>query len=145
MKSRSIVLFAMGLSLAGPVTAADPNIKPGMWETTSTMTMKSAQFPMPPHTQTVSECVTEEKVSEGQAFLEQDGDCTVSRKDLRADGMDYTMTCMRGEEGTLTMNASMRFNGDTMSGSIEGNMESPMGEMIMNMELSGRRTGSCAP
>ncbi len=141
---KSIAPAVLGLIVAGPVAAADPDIDPGLWETTSTVTIKSAQFSMPPRTDTRSECVTAEKITEGQAFLEQDGECTFERKELRDDGMDYTMTCEGGEEGAITMNASMKFNGGSMTGTIDGTMQSPLGEMSMNIEMSGRRTGSCA-
>ena len=85
------VLAASAVSLAA--VAEEPNINPGMWETTSTVTIQSDQFPIPPRTDTSSECVTAEKIAEGQAFLEDNEDCEFTNKDMRADGMDYTMTC----------------------------------------------------
>jgi hypothetical protein len=124
--------------------AQDPNINPGMWETTSTVTIESEQMPIPPRTDTSSECVTAEKIADGQAFLEENSEeCDFTNRDLRDDGMDYTMTCSSPEGGTVTMNASMQFDGDSMSGTIDGDIESPMGMMRMNVELSGKRTGDC--
>ncbi len=141
---KSISRAACGLMLAAPVMAVDPNIDPGLWETTSIVTIKSSQFSMPPRMDTRSECVTAEKITEGQAFLEQDGECTFSKKELRADGMDYVITCKGGEQGEITMNAALEFNGNAMTGRIDGTMQSPLGEMNMLVELAGRRTGSCA-
>ncbi|MGB0514918.1 MAG: DUF3617 domain-containing protein [Wenzhouxiangellaceae bacterium] len=143
MNLKSIMMVALGTALAGPVAAEDPNINPGMWETTSTVTLESAQFSMPPRTETNSECLTAEKIAEGQAFLEDNDDCEFSNKDLRPDGMDYTMTCNSPDGGTVKMNATMNFDGDTMTGTVDGSMESPMGEMTMKVELSGQRTGDC--
>jgi hypothetical protein len=135
------VLAASAVSFAA--FAEDPNINPGMWETTSTVTIQSEQFPIPPRTDTSNECVTAEKIAEGQAFLEENDDCEFSNKDMRADGMDYTMTCASPDGGSVTMNASMKFDGDSMSGSVVGDIESPMGVMKMNVEMSGTRTGDC--
>jgi len=136
-----IFLAASAASL--PALAEDPNITPGMWETTSTVTIQSEQIPIPPRTDTSSECVTAEKIAEGQAFLRDSDECEFTSKDLRADGMDYTMRCSSPEGGTVTMNASMQFNGDAMSGTIDGDIESSMGAMQMNVEMSGKRTGDC--
>lgn len=145
MDFKSIALAALSVAVSASVTAAEPNIIPGMWETTSTITMKAAQFSMPARTETNSECVTPDKINKGQAFLEDNKDCEFSKKEMRADGMDYTMTCNNPEGGSVTMNSSMQFNGETMTGSVDGTMESPMGPMTMTIELSGRRTGACSP
>ncbi|MDT8437645.1 MAG: DUF3617 family protein [Wenzhouxiangellaceae bacterium] len=141
MKTAVSVVIA-SLALSASALAEDPNINPGLWETTSTVTIQSEQFPIPPRTDTTTECVTAEKIAEGQAFLEDNEDCEFTRKDMRADGMDYTMTCS-GQGGDVTMNASMKFGGDSMSGTIDGDMQSPMGAMKMMVEMNGRRTGDC--
>ncbi|MEE4190659.1 MAG: DUF3617 family protein [Halieaceae bacterium] len=143
MTIKSVAVSALSLALATAAHAVEPNINPGMWETTSTITLKSAQFSMPARTETNSECLTSEQVAEGQAFLEQDGDCTFAKKDLRADGMDYAMTCKTPEGGTVDLNASMQFKGESMTGTIDGTMGTPMGEMTMNIVLSGQRKGGC--
>ncbi|MGK7297353.1 MAG: DUF3617 domain-containing protein [Candidatus Wenzhouxiangella sp. M2_3B_020] len=143
MRFKSFATLLAAASISAPVLAEDPNIEPGMWETTSTVTIQSEQFPIPPRTDTSSECVTAEKIEEGQAFLEDNDDCEFTNKDMRADGMDYTMTCRSQDGSKVTMDASMKFNGNSMSGTIDGNIESPMGVMQMNVEMSGERTGDC--
>lgn len=143
MNLKYLSALCAATALSATALAEDPNIDPGMWETTSTVTIESEQFPIPPRTDTTSECVTLEKIKEGQAFLEDNEDCEFTNKDMRADGMDYTMTCNSPEGGTVTMNASMKFDGDSMSGTIDGDIESPMGVMKMNVEMSGTRTGDC--
>jgi hypothetical protein len=52
------------------------------------------------------------------------------------------MECNNGGMA-MTMTASMAFNGDTMEGTVKGEMESPMGPMQMNVTMSGRRLGDC--
>lgn len=139
----ALSLAAAALLASAAATAEDPNINPGMWETTSTVTIESEQFPIPPRTDTSSECVTREKIEDGQAFLDDNEDCEFTNKDMRADGMDYSMTCTSPDGGAVTMDASMKFNGDSMSGNISGQLESPMGVMNMKVEMAGTRTGDC--
>jgi len=136
-------VIAAVLSASATSAQEAPNVTPGMWETTSTVTIQSEQFPIPPRTETTTECVTAEKIQEGQAFLENDENCEYTQKDLRSDGMDYVMSCTSPDGGQITMNASMEFAGDTMTGTITGDIESPMGMMQMNVELDGKRTGDC--
>jgi len=145
MHLKSLLCGALTATLAGTTLAQDPrpNITPGMWETTSTVSIESEQFSMPPRTETNSECITEDKIAEGQAFLEDNEDCEFTSKEVRADGMDYSMTCNSPDGGTVTMDASMNFGGETMDGTVDGQMESPMGAMQMNIEMQGQRTGEC--
>ncbi|MDT8448657.1 MAG: DUF3617 family protein [Wenzhouxiangellaceae bacterium] len=143
MIARILIAAAAAGALTAAAVAEDPNINPGMWETTSTVTIESEQFPIPSRTDTTTDCVTAEDIAEGQAFLEDSEDCEFTNKDVRADGMDYTMTCTSADGGTVTMDASMKFEGDSMAGTITGDIESPMGLMKMNVEMSGQRTGDC--
>lgn len=143
MNVKPALSLALTAALCLPALAETPNINPGMWETTSTVSIESAQFQMPPRTDTTTECVTAAKIAEGQAFLEDNEDCEFSHKDLRSDGMDYTMTCSSPDGGSITLNASMKFDGDRMSGTVDGTMDSPMGAMNTKIEMSGRRTGDC--
>lgn len=136
-------LTALAAAFAMPVVADTPNVNPGMWETTSTVTIESEQFPIPPRTDTTSECLTEERIADGMAFLNDSEECQFTDKDLRSDGMDYTMVCSSPDGGTVTMNASLKFNGDSMDGEINGDVDSPMGVMKMSIEMQGRRTGDC--
>jgi len=136
-------IAACALPLAQHAGAQDPNINPGMWETASTVTIQSEQFPIPPRTDSSRDCVTAEDIAEGQAFLDDNEDCEFTGKDVRSDGMDYAMVCESPDGGTVTMTASMRFDGDSMSGNIEGEIESPMGAMQMRVEMTGERIGDC--
>lgn len=143
MNRKIALTLALTAGICMQAGAEAPNVNPGMWETTSTVSLESAQFSMPSRTDSSSDCVTAEKIAEGQAFLDENEDCTFSNKEIRADGMDYSMTCNSPDGGSIEMNASMKFNGDTMSGTVNGQMDSPMGAMNMKVEMSGRRTGDC--
>ena len=84
--------------------------------------------------------MTAEKIAEGQAFLEDNDDCEFSEKDMRADGMDYTMTCKSPDGGSVTMNASMKFDGDSMTGTIDGDIDRGLnGRMVTGHVDRGRR------
>ena len=126
------------------IAEVEPNINPGMWENTSTMTFDS-EFPIPDQTETHTECLTEEEIKSGDAFMEMEDldECEITHRDMRADGMDYAVSCV-GPDGTrVDMNASMEFNGDTAGGVITGDMETPMGPIQMNIRIEGRRIGDC--
>ncbi|MDT8409657.1 MAG: DUF3617 family protein [Wenzhouxiangellaceae bacterium] len=143
MKLQHLLAGVAGLAVGFSAMAEQPNIEPGMWETTSNLSIESEQFPIPPRSDTSSSCVTAEEIAEGQAFLDDNEECDFTRKDIRADGMDYSMTCETPDGGRTQMDASMKFNGDSMSGLITGDIESPMGVMKMKIELNGRRIGDC--
>jgi hypothetical protein len=133
---------ALAVSLSLSVSAETPNINPGMWEYNSTIRFQS-DFPIPDQTDTTTECVTEEDILQGDAFIEEMEGCEMTRRELRRDGMDYVMECSAPDGTSVTMRATMDFNGDSASGTITGDMETPMGPMTMNIELQGRRIGDC--
>lgn len=139
-----IAVAALSASLALSAAADEaPNIEPGNWENTSTVTF-SSEFPIPDQTDTSTNCITAEDVANGQTFMDEPMEgCTITNRDVRADGMDYSMSCEQGEGMSMTMDARMEFNGDTMEGTISGEMQSPMGPMQMNVTISGRRIGDC--
>jgi hypothetical protein len=129
--------------LSASALADEPNINPGMWETTSTVSINSPQFSLPPQTQSTSDCVTAEDIDQGDVFLEDNEECEITNKDIRSDGMNYTMTCSNPDGSTMSMTADISFDGDAMSGNVDGQMQSAMGEMTMKIEISGERTGDC--
>lgn len=137
------ILAAASLLVFGcSVTADTPNLEPGMWEYQNKMSFDS-EFPIPDQEQTNQECLTLDDIKRGDAFLDDVDECDVTRQDIRSDGMDYSMIC-RGPDGTeMRMDASMQFNGDTATGTITGEMETPMGPMSMSIEMNGRRIGDC--
>jgi len=137
-------LFAVALtaSLSAAVSAETPNIEPGNWEYTSRVSFQS-QFPIPEQSDTSTNCVTEEDINKGDAFMQEMDGCTITNRDVRSDGVDYSMNCDSGDGTSMTMDASIEFNGDTMEGTISGEMQSPMGPMQMNVAMTGRRIGDC--
>ena len=144
MSKRNLILSVLLLSFACCITAqADtPNIEPGEWETTSSITMEGP-FPIPPQEDTSTQCVTQEDIDEGMAFMDDDENCEVIERDVQRDSMSVTMSCNTGDAMTMTMKMDMEFDGDSMEGAMVGDMESPMGPMKMNVTMSGKRIGDC--
>lgn len=147
MKNRlTAPLIALGTAvfvLPGIAAAEQPNIEPGLWEYENEFIYEAA-VPIPDRSATNQECVTLEDVQEGYAFLDDEGmdGCEMTHLDLRSDGMDYTLEC-KDEGIQFNMDASMEFRGDSASGLITGEMETPMGPVSMRVQMEGRRIGDC--
>lgn len=133
---------ALFLGVTASAVAETPNIEPGLWEYKNRMSF-SGDIPIPAQEQTTEECLTAEDIAQGEAFLDDVEECEITHQDLRRDGMNLTMICNQAEGMQMTMEADMQFNGDTASGTIAGNMETPMGAMAMNISMTGRRIGDC--
>jgi hypothetical protein len=147
MKNRltalSVALGAALLTLPGLVAAGEPNIRPGLWESESAFSYEG-NMPFPARTVTSEECVTHEDIKQGFTFFddeEMDG-CEITHADVRSDGMEYTLACM-ADEVQLTMEGSMKFQGDTASGEVAGAMNTPMGPVTMRIKMASRRIGDC--
>lgn len=145
MKFTTLLVVGIAVTFMSMQVSADdtPNINYGMWETTTTTSMTSDAFNMPETTQTYSDCVTEEQVREGQAFIQDMEQCEVLEQSMTKDSMEMNMTCSQPQMGEMKMNMSMKFDGNSSSGTITGEMQSPMGKMLMNITLDSRRTGDC--
>jgi hypothetical protein len=137
--------LAAAAILAGTTMVAiadQPNINPGMWEYTTTMSFQS-DFPIPDQSDTRTECVTAEDIAEGDTFIEEMEGCDLTRRDLTRDRLDYVMECRAPDGTTMRMEANVEFNGDSSTGHVTGDMETPMGPMKMDIRMLGRRTGDC--
>lgn len=140
MKFRKIAIVA---AAALPLTAfaVQPNIQPGEWELNSVTTFPGT--PMPEQRESSRECVTAEDLAQGLVFDVDVEGCQITDKDIRADGMSYSMTCQDQGDFEMTMDASMRFQGDRTDGSMEAQMLTPMGPMQMRVRIEGHRIGDC--
>lgn len=138
---RTTVLLVTLLLLSPFALAQTPNIQAGEWEMTSTTSFPGT--PMPEQSETVLECLTEEEIQEGLAMDMDIEGCEMQSQDIRRDGMDYTLFCEQVDGMQMQMNASFRFMGDRTEGRIDAQMETPMGPMEMQVEMSGHRVGDC--
>jgi len=130
-----------GLLMASSVQAETPNIEPGNWRYQSQVSFVS-DFPIPEQNETSTNCITQEQIDKGDAFIEDTEGCELTTRDIRSDRMKYVMEC--ANQGTnMVMNAEVKFMGDRMEGKITGDMQSAMGAMKMNVTMTGQRIGDC--
>lgn len=126
-------LLGLSLCFAAPALAADM-MKPGLWETATTMEMPGMPFQPPP--QTVRHCYTAQEVREEP--VPKDDNCKVS--DLKSAGnkVSWKVECkgeMAGKgEGQIT------YQGDS---AYEGWTRMQAQGMNMTMKYKARRLGEC--
>lgn len=138
-----ILTATLAFGLISLAFADRPNIEPGLWEYKTVMSVEAA-FPFPDQSDTTTECVTEEDISKADTFL---GDmdmeeCDVTRKEMRADGANYEMTCVQ-DGVSVDMVMDMKFYGDRSEGLITTHANTPMGPMKSTIQMTGRRLGDC--
>lgn len=138
----SFIVGSALLATSLTAVAEQPNINPGLWEYQTTVKIQS-DFPIPDQSSTTTECVTAEDIAEGQFAMEDLEGCETTRRDIRRDSMDVELSCAAPDGTSMTMKAHMDFYGDSASGTVTGDMETPMGAMNMQITLEGRRLGDC--
>lgn len=143
---RTLKACALSLLVAAPVivSAETPNINPGQWEYQTTMTMSAGGQAMPGRTMKNKDCVRQEDVTDPDLFGGDElKNCEVSEMEQSRSRLRYSLTCPGPDGSPYTMSADLKLQGDSMNGTMKGDMQSPMGPMNMHMELSGKRIGDC--
>ena len=137
-------VVALLITAPALVSAETPNINPGQWEYETTMTMSAGGQAMPARTMKNKDCVRQEDVTDPDLFGGDElKDCEVSELVQSRSRLRYTLSCPGPDGSPYTMSADLKLQGDTMEGTMTGDMKSPMGPMNMRMELSGKRIGDC--
>ena len=137
-------VVALLITAPALVSAETPNINPGQWEYETTMTMSAGGQAMPARTMKNKDCVRQEDVTDPDLFGGDElKDCEVSELEQSRSRLRYTLSCPGPDGSPYTMSADLKLQGDTMEGTMTGDMKSPMGPMNMSMELSGKRIGDC--
>ncbi|WP_181919370.1 DUF3617 family protein [Alkalilimnicola ehrlichii] len=139
MALRKFVLLAL---LTPLVAGADQvNVVPGQWEFENTTRIQGDET-FPDQVFTDSVCVTEEDLQGERIFMTDVEGCQVGDLAVSRDRMDGFMVC--SEAGVdVHMSVAMRFHGETMEGTIESEMDTPIGPMQMSTALVGQRVGAC--
>ena len=106
------------------LSAADSiPVKPGMWETT--MTMTSPMFPQP-RVETTTECVDKSEFSINELMPADESECTVVESNVDGNTLTWKMQCqMQGGSGEG-------------SGTFVSNGDNGTGEMYMKMTVQGQ-------
>lgn len=122
------------------LSAADSiSVKPGMWETT--MTMTSPMFPQP-RVETVTECVDKTEFSIDDLMPADQSNCSITESSVNGNTLNWKMQCqMQGGSGE----GGGRFisNGDTGSGEMHINMKMQGQSIDMQNSWQGKRIGPC--
>jgi len=143
-KMKSILLsLALGLS-AGPLFAAGPAMKPGMWEITTTMEVPGMPMAIPPTTRT--QCYAKKDVDDPKKVApnasRKDENCALTDHKVTGNKVTWSVQCQGKRAGSGT--GEMVLKGDSYEGTIKMNSHDPRrGEMQMTQHIKGRRVGDC--
>lgn len=133
------------LLMCAPLSAAaqTPNVQPGQWEYTN-VTSFEGEMGIPDQRHNHTECVTHEEIERGRAFVEDIPDeCDISNMEMGHDGMSYDMACAHPDGSEMNMSFDMEFMGDRVEGIVTGAVDTPMGQMNMNISVEGEHVGDC--
>ncbi len=151
--SKPLALFfgaCLMLLISSPAWSGGPEMNPGKWEFTTTITM-----PMMPQPQTITniECFTQEQAQEDPlAALLKEGPCELVSKKVHGNRMDFEVACRGDMNVTSTGKGFFTTQGNTASGEMVvmmnmpemANMPNMEGqEMKMEQSWKGRRIGAC--
>ena len=127
----SIILMATVLISC---TESAPNIKEGLWEIITKMTIQGMEMPPMIHAQ----CITKnDLVPKGS---EQPGqECEITDVKLNGDTVTWTMTCT-GQDGNIKGTGEIKYSGERFNGTMKISMPQ---NMEMSSHLRGERIGDC--
>lgn len=129
---------------AGIAYSEEWNVNPGMWETTSKMEVKGVPPEMAAMMQrqpmVEKECVKDKNYN---FKMDQDAQgCTFNQKRHSSKKLSWDISCS-AESGNAKGKGEANFNGNTVSGWFEMNMQGPSGPMTMRHTFEGKRIGAC--
>ena len=134
----------IAIVLGGVAQAEEYNVNPGMWETTSKVKVTGVPPEMAAMMQKPVQ-VEKECVKDKSFDFDPAGDakeCTVKTNRISSEKLTWDITCSGGN-GNATGRGEVNFNGDTVSGWFEMNMQGPTGPMKIHNSFEGKRVGSC--
>ena len=131
------ILAILTMLAASAVWAEGLPIEPGLWETTTEMTMSMMPQPM---IKTTQKCVTDTEFDPQD--LSQESGCTVQDYSASGNTLTFSMVCP-GPEGPTTGQGTYVSNGDSGTGEMNMTMVISGSEQTMQMKWKGQRIGSC--
>jgi len=136
---RGIFIFTsliMAVALVFSQAKAEPNMRPGQWEITSTMEMPGMAFSMPDIKS--KQCITREDLVPKNE--EQDKECKMQEIKVSGDTVTWTVKCDSPGEKMLSK-GKIVYHGDTFEGAvITTSDQMPLG---MRQKMAGKRLGGC--
>ncbi len=142
-----LVALVCGAGMAGAAAAQELKVKPGNWETSTTMNMSidmnGQAMTIPPRTMNQTECMKPEDAKFSTEDLIQEG-CSVSNVKSSERSLSFDLTC--SQQGA-NMNGTMSFeidpSGDSGNGTMSLNGSMPGGTMEMSGVTTAKRLGDC--
>ena len=143
----AIVALVLGTGLAGAAHAQELKVKPGNWETSTTMNMSmnmgGQAMTIPPRTMNQTECMKPEDAKFSPDDLAQEG-CSVSNIKSGDRTLSFDILCsQQGAAMTGTMSFEVDPSGDSGKGTMSLNGSMPGGSMTMSGATTAKRIGDC--
>ena len=137
MKRATVLVLIVVLSLWATAAAAAPQMKPGLWEITTTMEMPGLPFAPPPTTMT--HCYTKEELGERARLVPpQQEECRVTDTTTSGNRITWKVVCSGENSGQGS--GEMVFSGDS---AYAGSMTFEAEGMAMKSRYQARRIGDC--
>lgn len=139
---RQLSTAALLTALSGCITTGYANelpMKPGMWETTTTITSSLMGEQSNTQRTCLSDSTFEPENMMGNLPTEQ---CNVDER-ITGNTMNVTMNCTIAGGGKLEGTATYTVNGDQARGTAELNMSQAGMQFDMKVESTAVRVGSC--
>ena len=135
----AVAIGAAMMLMAMPAAADKVSIRPGLWETTTTM--ESSFMPAMPPRRT-SECVREPDYDLDRMPSRQ-GDCRISDRSVAGNTLKWQMSCNTDGGATASGEGEMSSQGDRVEGHMTTMMELQGKRMDTKTSSTGRRLGDC--
>ena len=139
---RLLTLLAMLFIAATPVLAQTPNLKPGMWAYTNTTTIEGP-VTIAPQITSNQECMKQKDLNKGVGMLNIPKQCSITKVDIFHDGTQFAASC-NFSGITAVYQGHAAFHGDHLEGKMTSETDTPLGKMIMDMNFTAKRIGSCS-
>ena len=139
---KMLLFFTVFLALAwiGHVSAAEPNLKEGMWEMTFKNEIKGMPMQMP--ATTVRQCVTR-KDAIPQQKPEKNQECKITDTKVTGDTISWTMQC-RSKDSTVDSDGKVTYKGNSSEGITNTTVKQKgQAPMQMTSRWSGKWIGPC--
>lgn len=144
-----ILLAALSTAvLAGPAFGDGLEVQPGEWQNETTVTMNMVMngqtVPMPPQTQSTTECIAPEEARFDPADL-TDETCTVGDVVNTGNTMSFALSCQ--QEG-MTLAGQMELTRNDAGTEIDGTFKLNGGQpgvvdIDVTANVTGKRIGDC--
>jgi hypothetical protein len=136
IKKAAILIFIVFAMVS--TSFAEPNLKEGKWEVTTTMEMPGMPMQLPPFTYT--QCITKSDLVPENTQQQQQQNENCDAVDVKTSGNTVTWsTKCKGEEGETKGTGTITYSGDTFT----GNMKVNQGGMEMTTKMNGKYIGKC--